>query len=86
MNKQRLMIEVTDEDIDRLQSQALMHGFLREEPRKRWTDKEKQRKAFLLLLLAYFMWQREELIVHPSVEATARCPRPSPPRSRRSPA
>lgn len=41
----RLMIETTVGDIDLLWHQAVKHGFTREEPRKRWSEREKREAA-----------------------------------------
>lgn len=41
----RLDIELTDEEVARLQRKAILHGYSRENPRKAWTDKEKKEAA-----------------------------------------
>jgi hypothetical protein len=41
----RIQVEVTNAELDRLVGYAIIHGFVRVEPRKRWTDRERREAA-----------------------------------------
>lgn len=45
----KLMIEIEETEVIRLSRRAVVRGFLREEPRKAWTEKEyRQSLRFLI--------------------------------------